>query len=391
MINIIVVDDNDKKLEEILDCFPEEIHSSIDIAKSANAAQNFFSQKIYDLAIIDLALPKRDHGKPIDNEGVELIQSINEFDWFKKPKRILAITQYDQLEEKYAAELKEYGVTLHFHNGTKKLNDIIYYQYELILKANEQIEYVYDLAIIYALEEEALPLVSDEQFKWKNEVIFGLNDLRVKTCTYNVGNSNYRIALIVLPRMGLVTSAITTTRVINHIKPKNIVMPGICAGVEGEVNIGDIIVANPSWEWQTGKWKGESFAIEPYQINASPDILRRLNSLAETDFLRKIWASTNHKRPDTPPKLYIGPMVSGSSVISSENMMQDLKLQHRKLLGLEMEIFGLYAACINSHVQPKFVSFKTVCDFGNETKGDNFHAYCCEVSAFLCKELISKL
>jgi len=390
-MKILIVDDNNDKIQEIINSFPEHIRDSIDTAESSGSAQCFFSKCIYDLAIIDLALPRRDKEKPIENEGVELIQSINEFDWFKKPKKVLAITQYDNLEKQYTEKLKEFGVTLHHYDGTNNIQEIISYQYSLLTKSKEQIEFLFDIVIVVALEEEAMPLINDPVFQWDEKKHFGLDDVGIRTCKYRIEDKYFQLALVILPRMGLVTSAITTTRVVNFLKPKYIIMPGICAGIKSEVGVGDLIVANPSWEWQTGKWKGENFAIEPYQLTVDQSLIRLVNELANTNVLSRIWSETESKRPEYKPKLHIGPVVSGSSVISNEKMMGELKTQHRKLLGLEMEIFGVYAACINSHIKPQFIAFKSVCDFGNEEKEDGYHKFCCEISAIFCKEFIKKI
>lgn len=87
MINIIIVDDSDDKIAAILSGLPEGIRSSVDIAKSKSSAQKAFAKKTYDVAFVDLALPRYDNEDPFPNEGANLVQEINEFDWFKSPKK----------------------------------------------------------------------------------------------------------------------------------------------------------------------------------------------------------------------------------------------------------------------------------------------------------------
>ena len=52
--------------------------------------------------------------------------------------------------------------------------------------------------------------------------------------------------------MGLVGMAITASKAIEAFQPKIVCMSGICAGVEGEVGLLDIIIGNICWEYQTG-------------------------------------------------------------------------------------------------------------------------------------------
>jgi nucleoside phosphorylase/CheY-like chemotaxis protein len=388
MINIIIVDDSQEKIDAILNGLPAEIKGKVDIAKSKSSAQKLFANKIYDLAFIDLALPRHDGGVPIPNEGVNLIQEINEFDWFNSPNKILAITQHEALEKDYSDTLKKIGVTLHFYDGTAHLKDIIKYQYDSVAKASKQLEYGFDVLIIAALDEESAPIIEDKRFTWVREEIVGIDDINIRVSDLSVSSKNFKVAIVTLPRMGLVSSAITTSRVVNQIRPRYVFMPGICAGVEGEVELGDIIVANLSWEWQNGKIKGDDFAIEPYQIPVNQIMITRAEQLLKTDILEQLWKDTKQKRPDRVPNYHIGPVVSGSSVISNSNKIEELRAQHRKLIGIEMEIFGVYAACSQSNVRPDFIGFKSVCDFGNESKSDNYHQFCSEICGKLCVDLV---
>lgn len=391
MIKVIIVDDCQNKISNILNSFPDREKVDVSIASCSASAQRLFSEKAFDLAIVDLALPNRESEEPRDNVGLELIQSVNEFDWFKKPRNTIAITQHSSLNEEYKDQLRELGVTLHYYDTSKSLDQVIKYQVELAGKYNNQADFLYDLVIITALDEEAEPIVNSEEFSWYTQNHFGITDLNIKTCKYLSAEKEYILGLIVLPKMGLVSSSITTSRIVNFLRPRCIVMPGICAGVKSEVSIGDVIVANPSWEWQTGKWKGDEFAIEPYQLSVDQGLIRHIEELNNDGVLEKIWKNTSQKRPDSPPKQYIGPVVSGSSVISNQNMIDELRSQHRKLLGLEMEIFGVYAASQQSHIKPKFIGFKSVCDFGDEAKGDNYHLYCSEISGKYCVNFVKKI
>ncbi|ELB2048969.1 hypothetical protein QNZ80_004267 [Vibrio parahaemolyticus] len=388
MINIIIVDDCDDKVAAILSGLPESIRNNVDIAKSKSSAQKAFAEKTYDVAFVDLALPRYDNEDPFPCEGVNLVREINEFDWFKSPKRILAITQHSELENEYSDLLKELGVTLHYHDGTGSIAEIVRYQYETISKVNQQLDYNCDVLIIVALDEEAEPIINDKQFNWFRNNNFILEDINIRSSFLSISGENKKVSLVVLPRMGLVSSAITTSRVVNEIRPRYVLMPGICAGIEGEVKIGDIIVANTSWEWQTGKWKGDKFAIEPYQISINQKMVGRFEKMLETSILDDLWKNTENNRPENKPTCHFGPVVSGSSVISNTNKVTELKEQHRKLIGIEMEIFGVYAACTQSNVDTEFIGFKSVCDYGNEQKGDSYHSYCAEICGKLCSNFV---
>lgn len=381
MTKVIIVDDSQAKIDDIT-CSLGDIDSiDLDIAKNTYEAQILFSENEYDVAIIDLALPTLEGSKASDVAGFELIRSLHAFDWFNKPKTTIVVTEHDALDQRFSEELKNIGVVLYKYSCAADIEDKIKYHVDLSIKLNTQLTNDFDLVFITALEEEAQPIIDDDEFDWGITSLFGLEEINLRTCEVIVDGKKKKLALTILPRMGLVSSSIVTTKLNEILKPKMVIMSGICAGIEDEVKLGDLIIADLSWEWQTGKWKGQDFNIEPYQLSPSPELINFSRRVNENDYLDSLWKETILKRPDQMPKLHIGPIVSGSSVIANAGMMDSLKKQHRKLLGLDMEIFGVYAACHHSKIQPKFLAIKSVCDYGNEVKGDSFHEFCSEISA----------
>ena len=62
------------------------------------------------------------------------------------------------------------------------------------------------------------------------------------------GDRNVRIVTLRQLEKGLTTAAITATKALCIWKPSVVVMTGICAGVRGTVNLGDLIVATQCFE-----------------------------------------------------------------------------------------------------------------------------------------------
>ena len=90
------------------------------------------------------------------------------------------------------------------------------------------------------------------------------------------------------------------------------------------------------------------------------------------------------------PKLHLGPMPSGASVICDESLFKEIiRPQHRKCVALDMETYGVYYACENSlNSQIKFLSIKSVSDFADEEKSDDYHEFCCQLSATYLKKCL---
>ena len=84
----------------------------------------------------------------------------------------------------------------------------------------------------------------------------------------------------------------------------------------------------------------------------------------------------------TTLRMHLGPVASGAAVIAEPGVPELVKRQHRDALGLEMETYGVFAACEDSPLpQPKAFSLKSICDFADAAKADEHQAYAAFTSA----------
>jgi nucleoside phosphorylase len=66
-------------------------------------------------------------------------------------------------------------------------------------------------------------------------------------------------------------------------------------------------------------------------------------------------------------------------------------MQHRKLVGIEMETYGVFAAGRECTLpQPKVFALKSVCDFGDEEKNDSWQHYAAFTSAQALRVFVEK-
>jgi nucleoside phosphorylase len=82
-------------------------------------------------------------------------------------------------------------------------------------------------------------------------------------------------------------------------------------------------------------------------------------------------------------------MVTGSSVVASTDIQTLFRDQHRKMVGIDMECYGLYYAADQHGGSPvKVVCIKSVSDLADRAKGDDFQAYCSHMSAMVGLETV---
>lgn len=184
--------------------------------------------------------------------------------------------------------------------------------------------------------------------------------------------------------MGLSWSAALTTRIINKFNPKYIIMTGICAGVDGKTELGDIIVGDPVWDWGAGKLSeksgGKIFLPDPHQLPLNRKLKEGFKLISkDTQFMKSLPLNWSGNDITKIPSLKIAPMACGSSVISTQLVVDEINEDHRKLTAIEMESYGVMAA---SHAYDiPCVVIKSVCDFGNTKKSDDVQKYSSYTSA----------
>jgi nucleoside phosphorylase len=193
----------------------------------------------------------------------------------------------------------------------------------------------------------------------------------------------------------MAASAVLATKMILTFRPQCIIMVGIAAGTRTHSdsrNYGDVLVANESFDSGSGKLSardGKS-VLEPdhHPIAISKVLLTRLKDLGrKRTYLDEIRARWPARTPETALNLHVGPIGSGAAVINSRQAVREIMQHCRKMIGLEMEIYGVYVAATETQPLPKFLSFKSVCDFA-QTKKDTWREYAAYTAAQYCCQFI---
>lgn len=409
MLSILIIDDSDDKIRVLKSLFRENPSirpERVEIADSVLTAIDKLASKRYDLVILDLYLPteKGDDANP--DGGMQLVQmmDIEEFDEIYKPFHIVGLSR-----EKITPEHKEaFSRSLWFLLTYDEMDDT--WRKQLMQKVNyliqskkllqESATYDYDVAIINALQNPenfwTKKLFSKE---WKEVTIIGddCNSYYAATLKISSGK-DIRIVTCFANQMASTASAMLTTKVIYNFRPKYLFMTGIAAAVEeNKVNCGDILVATEVWDGASGKYKDteeeDSVFMPDYrQKTLNSAFQNTINQLKENQqVLREIsdaYSSTN--KPSTNLAIHTGPMASVPAVIASEEQLNKLKEHARKLLGIEMEAYGMFYAAENAiSPRPKIVaSLKSVSDYATQKKNDNYQDYAAYTSNALLKHIV---
>lgn len=219
-------------------------------------------------------------------------------------------------------------------------------------------------------------------------------EIRLGVCWYRARVGKSLVVLAMASQMGLAPAATLVSKAIHLWKPQAIIGVGICAGIKDQcVELGDVIVPNPVWDYGSGKLTDELLKPDPRPI----PLLERVRVLLESARVKEVlhlWAKeTLANKPKTAPTLHIVPAVSGAAVVADSMTAEIITRQGRKAAALDMENYAIYYASTNSGMEPPpaYCSIKTVVDFADPDKGDAYQVYGSYLAAKLAHWLVEQL
>ena len=241
-----------------------------------------------------------------------------------------------------------------------------------------------DIAFLCALQEPefgALVAALGGSAHWRDAGTARFPHVYRTTELTTKGAKQLRIVGTVATSMGLTAAAIATTHLIMQFKPRLVAMVGIAAGTHsGNKQFGDVLVADPSVDYNSGKVVLDNgvrdFLPDPYPIGLNArlrSVLQKYQSSpAVFEHIRGKWKGSV---PPNANRVHIGPLGAADQVIDDATRVTEIERNWRKLIGVEMETYGVYRACHEApDPKPRFISFKAVCDFAAE-KADSWQPY----------------
>ena len=243
-------------------------------------------------------------------------------------------------------------------------------------------------ALIYVTDTEEEAVL--RMFDWKEKTFD--NDSQL----YRIADFEKNGMQIIAARqdeMGMTASATLTMKLIEHFRPKYVIMPGIAAGAMDEADeeqmYGDVVLADMVWNYSNGKYVSKDkasivfgeigFLPRPTVVNVDKELL---------GYFEKAVKSVKNET-----HVHVGAMASGSTVVANKMILnQQVKSQFVSTKGLEMEGYGVaYAASRATKPQPKAIIAKSVCDFADSRKSDMYQKFAAYTSCEFVKLLIEDI
>lgn len=372
-MKVLLIEDDDGKSKAIISYLKSKgvVEANILHAKNMTDFAAFLHDEI-GLFIIDFKLPSVDNGVASQN-GKAILETIIKAG--KQDALLLAISSYPQDFPELRDFYESNGCILADFTKVASWQSTLDH---LLIQLNKNIRF--DFVIFCALDEERRPYMAMAKGR---QVIRGGMDC----WDFSIGGRHG--TAILLSHMGLVNAAVTAGVAIERFKPRVVAMSGICGGFTDRAELGQLLVSKIVYEYQSGKWAADGFRNEPYHVSTDADLVTNLRALCYSEkLLSALEKGFGGTRPSEQSRPDVAVFTSGSAVIADKSLIDQLSEQHRKVSGLDMEIYGIQRAAELSPVKPACICAKTVVDLCLPEKNDKLHPYGCFISArFILKAL----
>ncbi|MFP7722359.1 phosphorylase family protein [Lysobacter sp. A3-1-A15] len=361
-------------------------------AYDAASARRALRDRYYDLMLLDVLLPARDGASPAGDVSADFLREIVEDETSPSPGRVVAITSELGAIDAFDSEFRNLVTQiLHVDPGVDtwkySLGSLVSHVRSV---ASARMQFDYDVCIQATLRAPELSAVlALPGISWLPEEPLS-RGLLFRRGEMEVGGRKLKLACAHATQMGLVPAAHLASQMINCLRPRVLIMTGICGSVNDSTLVGDIIVADKSWDWQAGKWTADgSLCIAPDQKEASSELVALARGVDEVS--REWYERYENAKPAARPTVRVAPVASGSAVVADSNFQELFKRQHRKVDGIDMECYGFYhSAIMADEPNPLVLCIKAVSDKADSTKSDDFQGYCSHMSAMAAQHVFRR-
>ena len=200
---------------------------------------------------------------------------------------------------------------------------------------------------------------------------------------------------------GNIDAASLTTMLLGELRPKNVMLLGIAAGLRDKCSLGEVVLAE-----RIVAYEGAAL-VEGGKVEARPEITRLTirvrqdvssylsNRAALESRLTESYQALGIEFPD---QIEAGPVAKGAvpkmaTIASGEKLLRDpekflgMRELHGKTEVAEMEGAGLFAACANFGKPVLMV--RGISDFGDSRKDNGFHLLAAQAAAAVTVDYIA--
>jgi adenosylhomocysteine nucleosidase len=211
---------------------------------------------------------------------------------------------------------------------------------------------------------------------------------------FTEGMLNGRHVVLAQTGMGKVNAAITTTLLLEHFEPHEVLFTGIAGGVDPSLSPGDIVIGSTVAHHDYGTLTPDSMlrrsTRNPFNMQENPvyfpsssALVTLAQSVGQSVVFNKIGGRS--------PKIVTGVIVTGDVFVSSR---EATKLLHQKMNAEATEMEGAAVGQVCWQQQVPFLIIRSLSDTAGDKAADdvaNFYKIAAENSAAMVMAMVAKL
>lgn len=188
----------------------------------------------------------------------------------------------------------------------------------------------------------------------------------------------WRIEIVLVSSVGAVAAALVTQEAIRRTKAPHVVLLGIAAGVPDRVDLGDVVIPEQILYYESQKLT-ETAAEGAPSWRATDERVRVAASVVPC------LTGLQGKRSSVAVHTDVV-IASGEKVVASQDFRDTVCSAHRKTVALDMESYGVARAAERNGSRVTVI--KSICDFADSAKNDEFHEFAAATSAAAFRHLV---
>lgn len=251
-------------------------------------------------------------------------------------------------------------------------------------------EYSCAAVICTAVVRESESLLQTLGGSWRRHVVQGDQQRYYEATFVDKNGRVQRVITCQQDVMGMPAATALATKASLLFHPRYLILCGIAAGIgkASEQLYGDVLVPDVVWDYSTGKVVGPNeseirfgnigFLPRPQFMPLDPELKAVVDRLCEPGACEF--------------QVQTGPLACGTSVMANGHAV-DVRVRSLEpnTVGLDMESYGVFlAASTSPDPKPKALVVKSVCDYGDEEKSDQYQAFAAFTSSRFVEYLLTK-
>ncbi len=248
--------------------------------------------------------------------------------------------------------------------------------------ALDTVSEIYDVCVVCALREEGHIFMRETEQLCGVQFAAGFNQQLTlpyySTSMLNQAGEALRLHVSWPPREGVLDMGLHLNPLFRTFRPRFVAMPGICAGDKQSVRLGDLIIADQAYLYDSGKNTLNAERERTFHSDATAyqtsQLVQSLIKTFESERFSAIKADQH-----TGTTYHIGAIASGNAV-RADHPFETSVFPIRKTLAIDMEGTALYRA-IRDFPEIHALLAKGVSDFADSDKNDAYHKQASSVSA----------